>query len=81
MITGLEEIQFPQIFSLFCIPIENCMLSPALLSDWKPDGCNSPVGITDNLYFYDLVLNGYPQTAALEKKKKKICIQEEKVWV
>lgn len=47
------------------------MLSPALLSDWKPDGCNSPVGITDNLYFYDLVLNGYPQTAALEKEKKK----------
>lgn len=47
------------------------MLSPALLSDWKLDGCNSPVGITDNLYFYDLVLNGYPQTAALEKEKKK----------
>lgn len=48
------------------------MLSPALLSDWKPDGCNSPVGITDNLYFYDLVLNGYPQTAALEKEKKSV---------
>lgn len=54
------------------------MLSLALLSDWKPDGCNSPVGITDNLYFYDLVLNGYPQTAALEKKKKKSVYKRKK---
>lgn len=48
--------------------MENCMLLPALLSDWKRDGCNSPVGITGNLYFYDHALNGYPQTAALEKE-------------
>lgn len=54
------------------------MLPPALLRDWKPDGHNSPVGITT------ISLMIVPCMVALKlllKKNKITCIQEEKIQV
>lgn len=68
-----------QVFPFLYILEESCVLSPALLRDWKPDGHSSPVGITT------ISLTIVPCMVALKlllkKKKKRTCVQEEKIQV
>lgn len=61
-----------QVFPFLYILEESCVLSPALLRDWKPDGHSSPVGITT------ISLTIVPCMVALKlllkkKKKKNLC--------
>lgn len=67
-----------QVFPFLYILVESCVLSPALLRDWKPDGHSSPVGITT------ISLTIVPCMVALKlllkKKKKKELVYRRKKY-